>query len=356
MRVRLRLLQPDQVTGIRNRFETRVWNPITEDLAVRRRHEAVARSPQDQRRRGDAREALLEAVLGNREEELGGRSEAAHEADQQLDLLLGPVVLVADQAGKSEHLLGGGTRLIVEEIRDQLVGHVAEEVDDGRLVAPQADRGGERETADLLRAQGRDLGRQPAAHRLAHDIRPLDLERLQDVEDVQEEIPLVVEQLEPGRAAEAGKQRRIHSIAPRQHRQGAIPRRHAAGTVQEEEWRSRTRLEHLDRRASGPELEDPGRRLVAHAAASARPEPLVNCPGFVRSLAGSGFGQTTSSWSENIGRRCGMTLVANSSVLRFTSATGAEPMCSPSARCPTRNERASSSSCWRTVSGEPATM
>src|SRR2546430_8258302 len=34
----------------------------------------------------DAREALLEAVLGDREEELGGGAEAAHQGDQELDL------------------------------------------------------------------------------------------------------------------------------------------------------------------------------------------------------------------------------------------------------------------------------
>ena len=79
-------------------------------------------------------------------------------------------------------------RRVVEEIRHQLVRHVAEHVDDRRLVAPQPDRRRQREPADLLRAERGHLGGDPAAHRLADDVRPLEAERLHHVEAVQEEI------------------------------------------------------------------------------------------------------------------------------------------------------------------------
>src|SRR5215475_13675279 len=79
MCVRLRLLEPDQVAGTRDRLETRVRNPVPEDGAVRWRDEAIALAPDDQGRRGDAGQPLLEPVLGDREVELGGRPEAAHE-------------------------------------------------------------------------------------------------------------------------------------------------------------------------------------------------------------------------------------------------------------------------------------
>src|SRR5262249_16007236 len=96
---------------------TRVRNPVPEDGAVRWRDEAIALAPDDQGRRSDAGQPLLEPVLGDLEVELGGRPEAAHEADEELDLLLGAVVLFADQGGEREHLLRGGTGVMVEEIR-----------------------------------------------------------------------------------------------------------------------------------------------------------------------------------------------------------------------------------------------
>ena len=160
----------------------------------RRRDEAIVRAPDDQRRRGDAPQAALETVLRNREEELRGRAEAAREPDQHLDLLLGAVVLVADRAASAPACAapprrtgrgrGSGTSSCVI---------VPEQVDDRRVVAPEADRCREREPADLRRPQRRHLRRDPSAHRLADDVGPLEAERLHDVEAVQEEVELIVE-------------------------------------------------------------------------------------------------------------------------------------------------------------------
>src|SRR5262245_22328457 len=295
MCVRLRLLEPDQVAGTRDRLETRVRNPVPEDGSVRWRDEAIALAPDDQGRRGDAVQPLLEPVLGDREVKLGGRPEAAHEADEELDLLFGAVVLFADQAGEREHLLRGRTGLIVEEIRHQLVRHVPEEVDDGRLVAPQSDRGRQRQAADLARAQGGDLRRQPAAERLADDVRLLELECLDDVEDVEEQIPLVVQQLESSGSAEAWEERGVDAIVAAEQGEGALPGRHPARPVQEQKGLAGSGLEHLDRGTTGPEIEHPRRGHVAHPAAPTFDAPSTNWPGLLRALAASGFGQTTSS-------------------------------------------------------------
>src|SRR5207247_724231 len=93
-------------------------------------------------RRG-GREALLEPVLRDREEELGGGAEAPHEGDQELDLLLGAVVLLAEERGHGLEHLRGRAALVVEEVRDELVRHHAEHVGHRRLVAAEADRRGE---------------------------------------------------------------------------------------------------------------------------------------------------------------------------------------------------------------------
>src|SRR5262245_33968706 len=128
--------------------------------------------------------------------------------------------------------------------------------------------------------------------------------------------------------------------------------------MEEEERLALARLEHLDDGAVLAEHEQArGGRRAAHAAAPTRDgAPSRYRPGFTRSSTGSAFGQATSSCSAKSGRRCGSTWVAHRYVLRFTRSAGAEPMCSPRAKCPMRSERASSSSCWRTVAGEPATM
>jgi hypothetical protein len=59
-----------------------------------------------------------------------GRAESAYQPDQELDLAFRPVVLVTDEAREREHGLGSRTRLVVKQVRHQLVGHVAEEIDD----------------------------------------------------------------------------------------------------------------------------------------------------------------------------------------------------------------------------------
>src|SRR5262249_42449093 len=75
--------------------------------------------------------------LGDREEKLRGGPEAARHRDQELDLLLRPVVLLAEERRHAAHPLRGRTVRIVEEVRDELVRHHAEHVRDGRLVAPE---------------------------------------------------------------------------------------------------------------------------------------------------------------------------------------------------------------------------
>src|SRR5262245_46988040 len=136
---------------------------------------------------------MLEAVLGNREQKLGRRAEAARKADQHLDLIFTPIVFLTEELGQREHALRRRRRRIVEEERHHLVDHVAEEILDRRLVAPETDRGYERETADVARTERRHFRGHPTAERLADDVRPLDPERVDDVEGMQEEVELIVE-------------------------------------------------------------------------------------------------------------------------------------------------------------------
>src|SRR5262245_64984218 len=137
-----------------NDLDPRVRNASPEDLGIRGDHEPIARTPYDEGGRGDAGQALLEAALRNREEELRGRPETADQSDQELHLVRGAVVPVTDEAGHGEHGLGRGAGLVVEQVRYQLVRHVAEEVDDGCLVTPEPDGRGEGEPVDLERPEG----------------------------------------------------------------------------------------------------------------------------------------------------------------------------------------------------------
>src|SRR5262245_58246495 len=83
----LRPLEEEEVARLVDRLEPGVRDPLREDAAVKRRHEPVLLPPEHERRRADARQPLLEPALGNWEEELRDRAEAAQEADQELDLL-----------------------------------------------------------------------------------------------------------------------------------------------------------------------------------------------------------------------------------------------------------------------------
>ena len=264
-RVRLRPLEPDQVPGVLDHLEACARDLLGEDARVERLHEAIPRPPYHERRGGNARKTLLEAVLRDREEELGRRPEAAHEADQELDLVLRAVVLLAEEIRRGVHQLSGRAVRIVEEIGHELVRHHAEHVDHGGLVAPEADRRREGETADLLRAERGHLGRHPAAHRLADHVRTLEPERLHHVEAVEGEIELVLEVLEPGRLPEAREERRVDAVVPGEEGEHAVPGGDAARAVEEDERGTLARFEDLDRRSPGAELDQP-REGGAHTA------------------------------------------------------------------------------------------
>src|SRR5439155_182166 len=226
--------------------------------------------------------------------------------------------------------------------------------------------------ADLLREEPAVQGRDEAVRGPPHDqgrrrdapAPPLEPERLHHVEAVQEEIELVLEVLESRRLAEAREERGMDAERAREQRQRALPRGDAACPVEEEEGRAVARLQDLDSRPGGAELDEPRQRR-AHGRAP-RPSPAgrsacalastFRLPGLARRAAGRAFGHQRSSHSFHMGRRCGSTSLAQRYVDRFTSSIGADPMWRPSRRWPTRSERDSSSSCWRTVAGEPATM
>src|SRR5262245_31916316 len=96
--IRLWALEAHEMPRLGDDLDAGVRDASPEDLGIRGRHEPIVRTPHDERGRGDARQALLEAVLRNREEELRRGTEAAHQSDQELHLLVRAVVLVADEA------------------------------------------------------------------------------------------------------------------------------------------------------------------------------------------------------------------------------------------------------------------
>src|SRR5215813_5455671 len=149
----------------------------------------------------------------------------------------------------------------------------------------------------------------------------------------------------------------MHPVVAFEERQHAFPGGDTTRAVQEEQCWTLTRLEDLDGRSSLAELDHPRERGAHDATGRSawRRAPSFWLPGTVRSFAGRGRGDQRSSASAKIGRSCGITCVAKRYVDRFVRSIGEEPMWKPSARCPILSERASSSSCWRTVAGDPAT-
>src|SRR5262249_21282851 len=132
-------------------------------------------------------------------------------------------------------------------------------------------RRGEREPSDLLGPQRRHLGGDPPAHRFPDHVRPLQPERVDDVEDEQEQIELVVEAVEPGRLAEAGKERRVHVMGGGGRGWRASPRREPPGAGREGRGRPGARLEDLDLRSARAEIEQAGARGIGAHAATTRP-------------------------------------------------------------------------------------
>src|SRR2546422_9066937 len=63
-------LEVRHVAGAVDRLHARAGDPPGELVGVDRRHEAVLLAPDQERRRGDAMDALLEALVGDRPDEL----------------------------------------------------------------------------------------------------------------------------------------------------------------------------------------------------------------------------------------------------------------------------------------------
>ena len=81
-----------------------------------------------------------------------------------------------------------GGRRVVEQRRDQLVGRQQEEVGDRVLGYPQPGGGQQRQRPDAVRRVHGELGRDPAAERPAHHVRPAEPERVEHVQVVVHEV------------------------------------------------------------------------------------------------------------------------------------------------------------------------
>src|SRR5262249_6422526 len=102
---RRRRFEPDQMAGVGNSHDLGIRNILAEDVGVDRRNEPILFSPNDQRRRFDPPESSLQSVFGNREEEFSDRAEAARHRKQDLGLILGAVILIAEEHGQHHHSL-----------------------------------------------------------------------------------------------------------------------------------------------------------------------------------------------------------------------------------------------------------
>ena len=79
-----RLLDLRQVRCAIDHLDARPGDPLCELLRVHRRHDAVLLAPDDQRRRADPVNALLEPFVGNRPDELSSARQRPHHLDLEV--------------------------------------------------------------------------------------------------------------------------------------------------------------------------------------------------------------------------------------------------------------------------------
>src|SRR5262245_34115545 len=164
--------EADHMARAKNSYDLRVRDLFAEDVGVNRRDESILFAPDNQRRRFDPPQSSLQSVLGNREEELRHRAEAARHREQYLDLLLRAVVFIVEEHGQHHHPLRRKARLVVKEIRDKFARQHSENINDRRLVAPQSDRRNQSQSPDLFRPQRGHFGGHPSAEGFTNDVWP----------------------------------------------------------------------------------------------------------------------------------------------------------------------------------------
>src|SRR5207249_6167346 len=84
-RYSLGLLVMRQMAGTVNQLNTRIGDPFRELLGVGGRDDAVSTSPDDQRRRGDAVDVLLQPLVRDRPNEFAGARQRPGGAGLRLD-------------------------------------------------------------------------------------------------------------------------------------------------------------------------------------------------------------------------------------------------------------------------------
>ena len=188
------LLQMRRVAGARHHLEPRVRDPSRELLGVRARDQAVVLSPEQQGRRGDAVDALLEPLVRDRPDELAGRAHGPREAGPRegARLRLG---------GHREHRLRGGTVRLVEDVGRHLRRAQQHPVDHRRVVPPEPDRIDEGQPLDPGRLQRRHLARHHGPEGVAgeHDVPQPEL--LEQLVVAEHQIPQVIHVLDRVRVA-----------------------------------------------------------------------------------------------------------------------------------------------------------
>src|ERR1700722_18148645 len=210
-------------------------------------------------------------------------------------------------------------------------------------VEPEARWRDQAELLDLGMGDRGHFGGDHAAHRVTHDNRLSELELLHHVERMQGDVEHVAQTVLALRPAVARHERRDHAELRGERGEQRIVHHVTTRAMQEQEIAALAALRHLDARAGWLERDE----ARFHSAAALK-----------ASRSRIGWIQKRSSRLFQSGhrlRRCGITFSANRRVEWRTFSSGMSPTCLRQKTLPTRNVLISSSICWRTVSGEPAT-
>jgi len=183
-----------RVAGPRHHLDPRIVEAPRELLGVGARHQAIGLAPHQQRRRADAVDALLQALVGNRPDELAGRPHRPGQPGPRERPFLGVL-------GHREHRAGGGAVGLVEHVGRHLGRPQQHPVHDRGGLEPEADGIEEREAADPRRTQRGHLARHHRPEGMADQHQPLELQRFQQLVVAEDEIPEGVDLLDRLRLA-----------------------------------------------------------------------------------------------------------------------------------------------------------
>ena len=180
----------------------------------------------------DPVDALLQSLVGDRPQELSRRAHGPLEPHAGHDPGVGIL------RGR-EHPPGGLAVGVPKDVAGEVPVRQEHPVGNRRVVAPEAERVDEHQATDTSRAGRRHLAGDHAAEGVAHERRPGEPERVEELVVAEDQIPHAVEVVDVVGALGAGPGmlRSVDREAPRQLVQERVPGE-APGTVEEDDGRS----------------------------------------------------------------------------------------------------------------------